>query len=107
LRKSAKNNLFRKRFLIHTSNNPDPVSYTKPFSEVSNYYTRKSAAARRLRSPNRLAIGREAGAKPLCTLKSHALNGIMAEVEYSIWNEASNSPQPIGAGSNTSAAMGC
>jgi hypothetical protein len=29
-------NLFRKRFLIHASNSPDRVNYTKPFSEVSN-----------------------------------------------------------------------
>jgi hypothetical protein len=35
LRKSAKNNLFRKRFLIHASNSLYPVSYKKPFSEGS------------------------------------------------------------------------
>jgi hypothetical protein len=38
LRKSAKKNLFRKRFLIHASNSLYPVSYKKPFSEVSDFY---------------------------------------------------------------------
>jgi hypothetical protein len=37
LRKSVKNNLFRKRFLIHASKSFYPVSYKKPFSEVSTY----------------------------------------------------------------------
>jgi hypothetical protein len=37
LRKSFKNNLFRKRFLIYTSNSPNSACYEKAFSEVSIY----------------------------------------------------------------------